>query len=408
MAGHAVLDRVRAARGGPARSCGPRARSRSTTRRAEQRGDRHRDRRAWAPRRPSAKWPSPTCWRRHASSSSTTLTSTRIVEVGDGRVVERQVPVLTDAEAAEVERVRRGGAARTARTRRRDRARRRRSRGRPRGARRRRCARACSGGSSPGDRRRCRVLVHVEAGDPGPVDRRVARELVEERELRVAAREHDVRRAPRRRSLDDRGCGSGCGDRAERRGVGDDADLEVVHLARVTLAHANCGSHGFVAAKHLVGHVARARRSRCGRRAGRRASPRTPCRDRPVSAASTVSSWLADTRRSSSASTGGSATSSRPRDPVAVDDAHALDDDVVGQVGHLSAVREVEREPAAARRSSRHSMIGATISPDGIVETSSAASISSKSAMWRSCHRSRSSIVGEVDAPALPPLRLPR
>ena len=42
----------------------------------------------------------------------------RVVEVGDGRVVEREVPVLADAEAAEIERVRRGGASRTARTRR--------------------------------------------------------------------------------------------------------------------------------------------------------------------------------------------------------------------------------------------------------------------------------------------------
>ena len=38
----------------------------------------------------------------------------RVVEVGDGRVVEREVPVLADAEAAEVERVRRGAAPRTA------------------------------------------------------------------------------------------------------------------------------------------------------------------------------------------------------------------------------------------------------------------------------------------------------
>ena len=53
----------------------------------------------------SGKWPSPTCWRRHASSSATTFTSSGVGEVGDGRVVEREVAVLADPEAAEVERV---------------------------------------------------------------------------------------------------------------------------------------------------------------------------------------------------------------------------------------------------------------------------------------------------------------
>ena len=53
-----------------------------------------------------AKWPSPTCWRRDAGSSATIFTSRGIVEVGDGRIVEREVPVLADAAAAQIERVR--------------------------------------------------------------------------------------------------------------------------------------------------------------------------------------------------------------------------------------------------------------------------------------------------------------
>ena len=52
-----------------------------------------------------AKWPSLTCWRRQASSRVTTLTSARVVEVGHRGVVEGQVPVLADAQAAQVERV---------------------------------------------------------------------------------------------------------------------------------------------------------------------------------------------------------------------------------------------------------------------------------------------------------------
>ena len=51
------------------------------------------------------KWPSLTCCRRQAASSSTTLTSTRVGEIGHRRVVEGQVPVLADPEAAQVERV---------------------------------------------------------------------------------------------------------------------------------------------------------------------------------------------------------------------------------------------------------------------------------------------------------------
>ena len=53
----------------------------------------------------SGKWPSLTCCARQASSSSTTLTSSGSVEVGHRGIVEGQVPVLPDPEAAQVERV---------------------------------------------------------------------------------------------------------------------------------------------------------------------------------------------------------------------------------------------------------------------------------------------------------------
>ena len=53
-----------------------------------------------------AKCPSATCWRRDAGSSATIFTSSGIVEVGDGRIVEREVAVLADPAAAQVERMR--------------------------------------------------------------------------------------------------------------------------------------------------------------------------------------------------------------------------------------------------------------------------------------------------------------
>ena len=64
-----------------------------------------------------AKCPSLTCWRRQAASSVTTFTSRAVVEVGHRRVVEGQVPVLADAQAAEVERECGAAGRRSARTR---------------------------------------------------------------------------------------------------------------------------------------------------------------------------------------------------------------------------------------------------------------------------------------------------
>ena len=53
----------------------------------------------------SGKWPSLTCWRAAGRLELDHLDVERVVEVGHRRVVEGQVPVLADAEAAQVERV---------------------------------------------------------------------------------------------------------------------------------------------------------------------------------------------------------------------------------------------------------------------------------------------------------------
>ena len=93
-----------------------------------QNGGRRRAGRGWSRSWPrsgtsssEAKWPSLTCWPRQSRSSSTTLTTPGVVEVGHRGIVEGQVAVLPDAQAAEVEGVGPEQTRRSGRTRPRDR-----------------------------------------------------------------------------------------------------------------------------------------------------------------------------------------------------------------------------------------------------------------------------------------------
>ena len=88
----------------------------------------------------------------------------------------------------------------------------------------------------------------------------------------------------------------------------------------------------------------RCRAGRLGRRAGPARRRRGRARRSPVTAASTVSSWVATWRRSSSANAAGDPRPVAPADPVAVDHADRLDDRVAGEVGALPGVGQVQRD----------------------------------------------------------------
>jgi hypothetical protein len=171
--------------------------------------------------------PSPTCWRRHASSSVTTMNGS-VVEVGR-RVVEREVAVLADADERHVDRV----------------------------ARNRLADRPAHGVDVPlavelmehGDPRRldemlaqypaeagrmrgrqADVLVEVEQLDPRPVDARAPDQVVQEPELRVAGGGDDAGTA-----LGGDGVGKGAlcvvgGCRAHRVGVSGQMNTHVRSL----------------------------------------------------------------------------------------------------------------------------------------------------------------------------------
>ena len=110
--------------------------------------------------------------------------------------------------------------------------------------------------------RKARVLVHVERSDGGPVDVSTGDELGEERELAVAGREQHVRLAARLDRRPERGDGVGCGCSRELGEVVVDADVELP----AQLPHAR------IAGAALLIFISRRRIHRCRRRRERSAS----------------------------------------------------------------------------------------------------------------------------------------
>ena len=313
-----------------------------------------------------------------------------IVEVGDRRVVEREVAVLTDPETAEVERMRpqqrcvpvalgvRVGRVAVG------------SRGTRPGAAARRLARACSGRSRQGGRRedrgtrpcgiRSRVTsphhrpsrsrsrnVNCELPDANmtfarPRSRSAARITAAASPSRRAHRGHRNRRRPGRRASGRR-AHANCG--SQGRVASSSSSVISTSCVEVAPTGERIGEHRFEHAFPVAAHRGLHRRAPASRRSGA-AARRAPA---------------------------GATTGSPPADAVAVDRAHALHHHV-GRAGRGTG-RAFGMLSGRCRGTSRsiESMSGASISPDGARRDLVAASSASKSATCAAGPCSRSAMV---------------